>query len=738
MSPTLDLDACAIEPIRTPGAIQPHGALIVLDPRDLRILHASANAPAVLGSDGLIGVDATSVLEARLARDLVTWAAGAERIFRRGMRVAEQRWQVTAHRTNQGIITEVEAERPGEAETLDELYPRLQHFLERLDATPDDSLAACRDTVQQVRQLTGFNRVLIYRFDEDWNGTVLAEDGDGTLPSYLDLRFPASDIPAQARDLYRLNRLRLIPDANYAPVGMEPPISRIDGLPLDLSFATLRSVSPTHLEYMRNMGTAASMSVSLVIDGRLWGLISCHHAEPRHLGPALRTACDSIGQFLAQHLGARQRMEEAAKRLDLKRTETGLLARLARSESFPAGLVDNAEAWLSLTGATGAAVVTPDGVRTVGRSPGDAEIYGLSEWLSQPDTPPVFATDRLPGYLAPAAAYSHIGCGLLSISISRLHRSYIMWFRPELVRTVTWAGNPREPKDRDPVRLHPRHSFEHWQELVRGQAQPWSRAEIDSAAEFRNAILEFVLRRAEERAELTDELQRSNKELESFSYSVSHDLRAPFRHIVGYAELLAERAGHLDERASHYLESIREAALSAGRLVDDLLNFSQLNRTTLSTHLVDMEKLVDEARRSLEQEVRGRNIEWRIGSLPRALGDPSLLRQALLNLLSNAVKYSRARDPAVVEVKGEELDGNTVYTIRDNGIGFDMKYVGKLFGVFQRLHRIEEFEGTGIGLALTKRIIDRHGGRIFAEGEPDEGATFTFSLPKTTLGGDRG
>jgi light-regulated signal transduction histidine kinase (bacteriophytochrome) len=305
-----------------------------------------------------------------------------------------------------------------------------------------------------------------------------------------------------------------------------------------------------------------------------------------------------------------------------------------------------------------------------------------------------------------------------------------MWFRPELVHSVTWAGNPREGKLQDPVRLHPRHSFERWQELVRGQAPPWSAAEIDSATEFRNAILEFVLRRAEERAELTDELRRSNKELESFSYSVSHDLRAPFRHIVGYAELLAERAGHLDERASHYLESIREAALSAGRLVDDLLNFSQLNRATLSTHVVDMEKLVDEARRSLDPEARGRNIEWRVGPLPRAVGDSSLLRQALLNLLSNAVKYSRGRDPAVIEIRGEERDGETVYIIRDNGIGFDMKYVGKLFGVFQRLHRVEEFEGTGIGLALTKRVFDRHGGRITAAGELDRGATFTFSLPK--------
>jgi light-regulated signal transduction histidine kinase (bacteriophytochrome) len=293
---------------------------------------------------------------------------------------------------------------------------------------------------------------------------------------------------------------------------------------------------------------------------------------------------------------------------------------------------------------------------------------------------------------------------------------------------VTWAGEPeRGGKGKD---LHPRSSFARWQEQVRRRSAPWRPAEVEGAGELRNAIQDFVLRRAEERAALTDALQRSNKELESFSYSVSHDLRAPFRHIVGYAELLGERAGDLDGRARHYLDSIKEAALSAGRLVDDLLKFSQLNRAALTVSQVDMGKLVAEVRRSLEPETSGRNVVWQIGVLPDAWGDPALLRQALLNLIANAVKYTRGREPAVITVFGEQRGGETIYAVRDNGIGFDMAYVGKLFGVFQRLHRMEDFEGTGIGLALTKRVIDRHAGWIRAEGVVDEGATFTFGLPE--------
>jgi light-regulated signal transduction histidine kinase (bacteriophytochrome) len=309
-----------------------------------------------------------------------------------------------------------------------------------------------------------------------------------------------------------------------------------------------------------------------------------------------------------------------------------------------------------------------------------------------------------------------------------------MWFRPEVVRTVAWGGDPRKAVSASvpgaPARLHPRASFDKWKELVRGRAEPWRESELAAAADFRRAVLDLVLHRAEERAQMSDELQRSNRELEAFSYSVSHDLRAPFRHIVGYAELLGEREDGLSEPSRRYLTAIRESALSAGRLVDDLLAFSRLGRASLSRSRVDMAKLMEEVRRSLEPEWRGREVEWRIAPLPPAYGDPSMLRQVLLNLVDNALKYSRHSRPAVIGVSSETSDDHIVFKVEDNGVGFDMAYVDKLFGVFQRLHRAEEFEGTGIGLALARRIVERHDGAIWAEGRPREGAAFRFSLPR--------
>ena len=229
------------------------------------------------------------------------------------------------------------------------------------------------------------------------------------------------------------------------------------------------------------------------------------------------------------------------------------------------------------------------------------------------------------------------------------------------------------------------------------------------------------------------QLAEANKELESFSYSVSHDLRAPLRHVHGYLDMLrrATDGGQLSEKAQRYLKIVADASVEMGQLIDDLLAFSHMGRTEMKQSRVDVGALVQDTIRGLEMATRDRNIVWQTAKLPPVVGDPSMLKQVLANLVGNAVKYSRMRDPAHIEVgcAGEE-DGRVVLFVRDNGAGFDMQYVHKLFGVFQRLHRADEFEGTGIGLAIVRRIVARHGGRVWAEGAPNQGATFYFTLLK--------
>ena len=240
-----------------------------------------------------------------------------------------------------------------------------------------------------------------------------------------------------------------------------------------------------------------------------------------------------------------------------------------------------------------------------------------------------------------------------------------------------------------------------------------------------------ALNRSQEELQLLNaKLEAANQELESFSYSVSHDLRAPLRHIDGYIEMLVEDTrGQLAEKQQRYLKAITDASRQMGDLIDDLLEFSRMGRTEMRETSVELDELVRGAIRNLEMAVVGRNITWQIPSLPRVVGDPAMLKQVFANLLGNAVKYTRPRDAAQIEIgRAGEEDGRVILFVRDNGVGFDMKYADKLFGVFQRLHRADEFEGTGIGLANVRRIIARHGGRTWAEAVPDQGATFYFTL----------
>ncbi|MGO4526688.1 ATP-binding protein [Microvirga sp. 2MCAF35] len=732
----IDLTACEREPIHIPGSIQPHGILLAIRLSDRTIAYASANVAEVFGFQAadVLGRPFAQVLPALSAESDAQLddppTAGNTR-FVRTIRVRtaqeERIFETAISRSADCAILELEEPPLGSVSSIDALYPTLRRFVEQLRSASTVEVL-CRLAAQDIRRMTGFDRVLVYRFDEQWNGTVIAEDRNEVLPSYLDLRFPASDIPAQARELYRRNRLRIIPDAGYTPV----PIQSRDPAPLDLSDSVLRSVSPVHLEYMRNMGTLASMSISILRDGDLWGLISCHNKEPKRVSLQVRNACDFLTQIFALQLEARENTMLAENRVRLGAVQTRLLAHMAAEEHFIAGLVNHPDDLMMLAGAQGAAVITQDHCWCLGQAPDKSQVRALFNWLSEHQEEDVFVTDNLSGLYPPAKAFADRASGLLSISVSKAHSSYVLWFRPEVVQNVQWGGNPQKPvqEEAGSLRLHPRRSFETWKETVRDRSLVWDRSEVEAVKELRNAIVGIVLRRAEEMAALTEELRRSNKELEAFSYSVSHDLRAPFRHIVGYSELLKKQeAAEMSEKGRRYVDTIIEAAYTAGTLVDNLLRFSHMGRTALRPRPVDVGRLVDEIRQKLVAEQGERRIQWVVGDLPPVNADPVLIRLVFENLLDNAVKYTRTREKARIEIGSIRKDEETIYFVRDNGVGFDMKYIAKLFGVFQRLHRMEEFEGTGIGLANVRRIVERHGGRAWAEGALDKGATFSIALP---------
>jgi len=297
----------------------------------------------------------------------------------------------------------------------------------------------------------------------------------------------------------------------------------------------------------------------------------------------------------------------------------------------------------------------------------------------------------------------------------------------ELLRTGRWEGELRHVKaDETQVVVSSR-----WALRQDEQKRPTAILETNNDITQRKRGEEEVRKLNQELGQRSTELEAINKELEAFAYSISHDLRAPLRHVVGYAEMLQKNASSvLDEKGHRFMMTILESAKRMGTLIDDLLAFSRIGRAETRETMVSLQQLVKEVQNEMGQETDGRNITWRIGPLPDLYGDRSMLKLALVNLISNAVKFTRTRTQPEIEIGCTEKpeDGAVVF-VRDNGVGFDMKYVNKLFGVFQRLHRTEEFEGTGIGLATVQRIIHRHGGKVWAEGLVNGGATFYLSLP---------
>ncbi len=381
-------------------------------------------------------------------------------------------------------------------------------MLEGLDSATS-LVAVCDAAASRVRRVTGYDRVMVYRFLEDDSGSVIAESRRDDLPPYLGLHYPAGDIPKQARALYLQNPIRLITRVDYDPAPLTPPENPLTGQPLDMSFATLRDVSPVHRQYLRNMGVDASMSVSIIIRGRLWGLIACHHRTPLRLPRHLRAVCELFGAMLSFQLDVHDRHEQFETRHARREALQRLMIHLAVEDDYVQGIARHAAELLDYIRADGLALFEAEsgglgggtGLVSVGQTPTPEQLAALVVWLTgemgADDT--IFATDRL-GELWPAAkAFRSTGSGLLAISVSREPRRVIMWFRPEIIQTVTWSGDPTKPVEpgANGQNFGPRASFEAWKEIVHGRSPPWSESDLDAALGLRVALLEVVLNRIE-------------------------------------------------------------------------------------------------------------------------------------------------------------------------------------------------------------------------------------------------
>ena len=501
------LARCADEPIAVPGAVQPHGVLLAVTEPDLAVVVASANA-ATLFRRAVHGARLDDLLPAADAERLRAGLAGElAELDPLRIEVAGVDVDVVVHRADGLLVTEWEPV-PGAGQAGVVWHRRLPRVLQRLSAAGGlDELTAV--LARDVRTLTGFDRVMVYRFDADWNGEVVAEDRRADLEPFLGLRYPASDIPAQARALYTTSWMRLIPDASYRPVPLEP--AAIDGRPLDLSGAMLRSVSPVHLEYLANMGVVASMSVSLMDRGRLWGLIACHHyAGPHRPSYADRVAAEFLGRTASLLLPTTVDAGERAGQVEVAQRQAQLAAAVGRTSRALAPALTRGEVTaLHLLPAGGAAVRLGGDLQLLGATPPADRVVPLVRALLATG---VHSTDAVGRVVPGAADLADTASGVLVAEVAGGRDDFVAWFRPETVREVTWGGNPYTPKtaptDAGP-RLSPRRSFHAWSETVRGTSRPWRDHEVAAARSLAALLTETAVNRAAEDSRLAGALQRT-------------------------------------------------------------------------------------------------------------------------------------------------------------------------------------------------------------------------------------
>ncbi len=515
---TYDLTNCDREPIHIPGFIQPHGVLLVLQAHDLKILQVSNNIEKVFGlsSDALLNQPLEKLLGVyqidSLKRALINHA-DLQTINPLKLSIQSTNksnsFNGLLHRSEEFLILELEPSLSQEVLGFLDLY-----HLTRTSARSIQNVKLfqdlCHVIVREIRKITGLDRVMLYKFDPEGHGTVIAEDKQEKLAPFLGLRYPKTDVPQQARQLYLENWIRLITDSHYEPVEIIPTTNPTTHQPTDLSQSVLRSVSPLHIEYLKNMGVDASMSVSVIKDGQLWGLIACHHYSPKFVSYEIRSACEFLGQVMSLQIAYVEHQEHQDYRIALKTVHNKLVEQMLRSQSFMDGLFGDRPNLLDLNNAQGAAVWDSGHCRTMGVTPSTKQIQTMIEWLAESSDRDVFQTHCLSSVLPEAALFKDSASGLLAVLVSP--QRYILWFRPEVIQTVNWAGNPQKPMTHDEageVRLSPRKSFDLWKETVQLQSSPWLSCEVDAAIELQQAVVKSVLYQAAELAKLNQALQKS-------------------------------------------------------------------------------------------------------------------------------------------------------------------------------------------------------------------------------------
>lgn len=701
-----DIAACDRDPIHIPGSIQPHGLLLVADGTTFVVVGGAGALEDRLDPDwlgrtlsDLTGQDVPAQLAA--SPDSTTVALG-DVVARRETLVA------LAHRIGPNVVVELEpvaARRASATEILS--------VLDAAGATLERSAnlgELCARAASVFRTITGFDRVMVYRFLDDDAGVVVAEDRAPEFGTFMNHHFPASDIPKQARALYIRNRVRAIPDIGYEPAPLRPASAELAAL--DMSDVSSRSVSPIHVQYLRNMGVAASASVSIVKDGLLWGLIACHNTTPKELPYESRMACRALAGGLARQIRAKEEAESYRERIRLRSSEDNVVARLDGANDLKAFFGSAGEDLRRMLAADGFAAIEGRDLQTFGVCPGPADLRAIADWVRSRTAAVPFATHQLGAHFRAATGYPETASGLLATTMSTEVPTILMWFRAEKIEVVNWAGNPHKAVTATPGEiLTPRSSFEAWGETVRGRAVPWTLAEIEAASRLKTVMLAARQHRyiRELNRELTSSIAEKDSLLQQKDYllkEVNHRVQNSLQLVSAFLGLQS-RAAKNEELSGLISEAQRR--LSAVALVHRrLYSDNRVDVVDLARYL---DELCTEMRDSMGEEWSDK-ISLELAPILISTDKAVNVGLILTELVINANKYAYGGQPGPVSISLEQHRNRFMLIVADRGVGKSRTREG--FGTRMLNAMVDRLAGTiedsgndpGLRVVVTAPIQD--------------------------------
>jgi chemotaxis family two-component system sensor kinase Cph1 len=744
----IDLSNCDREPIHIPGSIQPHGVLFVLQQPHLTIVQVSRNVECWWDkrAETFLGQDITTILAATDA-EMLRYCVQQEHLDAFSplpVNLCGLDREVEAHLSaSQGfLLLELEPKLSSTPSQSLSFYSIVKKAIAEIQAAANFN-AAVNQLVGQIRAIAGYDRVMLYRFEADDTGIVIAEAKRDDLESYLNLHYPASDIPQQARRLYCQNWVRAIENVTYEPVELVPFLNPITHEPLDLSTATLRSVSPLHREYLQNMGVTATLTISLLDENHLWGLICAHHYQPKRIDGETRKACELLGQFMSVELFKRQQYDLAQYQRKIARIHQNFKQGLASESDLIQRLLQQKDRdLLEFVHAGGLILALGDRLVPIGQTPKPQDARALLAKLRQHNQADVFHTDCLKELDPDLVQFADRAAGVLAISVYVHNIAYqIVWLRPEQVRTVNWGGDPHKPvtvEDNGEIRLSPRQSFQAWQEVVKHKSLPWTGLEIEAASQLRNTLMMAVLAFSQTALEATtDRAEAANRAKSEFLANMSHEIRTPMNAILGFCDLLKEVVTETHQQ--QYLESIAASGKSLLGLIDDILDLSKIEAGKLDLHYepLNLERLMREIQQIFSQKARDKKVNLILdleGDLPPGIEfDEVRLRQILFNIVGNALKFTEHGTVAIA-ARSQRYGNEQVWlklSVADTGIGIEWHQQSRIFEAFVQSEgqSTRKYGGTGLGLAITRRLTEMLGGVLFLRSQPGRGSQFSFIFP---------